>query len=75
MLLIRSRPVRPPGAPTMCTPRGCVGAPVRVGVRVVVSCARGCTRVRVGVRVSVRLSVRVVVWRAPECTRGGLACA
>ena len=44
MLLIRSHPVRPaerpPGAPTMCTPRGCV-----------------------------------VVWCAPECTRGDLVCA
>ena len=59
MLLIRFHPVRPterpPGAPAMCTPRGCVGAPVRV---------------RAPVRVSVRVSVRVVVWCAPECTRG-----
>ena len=48
MLLIRSHPVRPPGATAMCT-RGCVDvcvcvcvcvcvrAPVRVSVRVVVS--------------------------------------
>ena len=51
MLLIRYRPVRPRGAPAMCT-RGCVcvcvcvcvRAPVRVSVRVVVSCARECTR-------------------------------
>ena len=56
MLLIRFRPVRPRGATAMCT-RGCV----RV-------CA--CAYVRVGA--PVRVSVRVVVWCAPECTRGGL---
>ena len=33
-------------------------------------CTRGC--VCVCVRAPVRLSVRVVVWCAPECTRGGL---
>ena len=65
MLLIRSHPERPPGAPpTMCT-RGCVDAwmrvcvcvCVRVSVRVVVWCSPECTR---GVPEG-RLSVRVVV--------------
>ena len=47
MLLIRSHPVRPPGAPTMCVRVRacvCVRAPVRVSVRVVVSCTPECTR-------------------------------
>ena len=52
MLLIRSHPVRPPGAPAWCARPPCVRVDacvcvrlsVRVSVRVVVSCARGCTR-------------------------------
>ena len=57
MLLIRSHPVRPRGAPpTMCT-RGCVC--VRVGARVCV-----CVRVRAGAPVRVRAPVRV---GAPVC--------
>ena len=36
---------------------------------------RGCVDVCVCVRAPVRVSVRVVVWCAPECTRGGLVYA
>ena len=70
MLLIRSHPVRPPGAPTMCT-RGCVRVRVRVCVCVRVGAP---VRVRAPVRVGapVRVSVRVVVSCSRECTRGGL---
>ena len=75
MLLIRSRPVRPPGAPTMCTPRGCVDVCARArGCARARTCARarGCACAPVRVGAPVRVSVRVVVSCAPECTRGGL---
>ena len=47
MLLIRYRPVRPPGCVRhvyAAWMRGCVDVCVRVSVRVVVSCAPECTR-------------------------------
>ena len=79
MLLIRSHLVRPaerpPGAPTMCTPRGCVDVCARARG---CACARTCARAPVRacacvcVCACVRLCVRVVVSCSRECTRGGL---